>query len=59
MAASVDTLDGFLREMKQRFPENSARAIIPGAGADMSPTGSLPSIPSRPVVNVRKIEMTR
>ncbi|RYX94816.1 MAG: tetratricopeptide repeat protein [Bradyrhizobiaceae bacterium] len=57
MAASVDTLDGFLREMKQRFPETSAKATVPGAGADMSPTGSLPAMPTRPVVKVRKIEM--
>ena len=52
MAASVDTLDGFLREMKQRFPESSAKATVPGI-ADMAPTGSLPAIPV-----VRKIEMT-
>lgn len=58
MAASVDTLDGFLREMKQRFPESSAKATIPGS-ADMTPTGSLPSMPTRPVVKVRKIEMGR
>jgi len=53
MAASVDTLDGFLREMKQRFPESSAKATVPGV-ADMAPTGSLPAIPV-----VRKIEMRR
>lgn len=58
MAASVDTLDGFLREMKQRFPESSAKATVPGM-ADMEPTGSLPSMPTRPVVKVRKIEMGR
>jgi len=40
MAASVDTLDGFLREMKQRFPDNAARALP----ADPDPTGSLPPI---------------
>ncbi len=56
MAASVDTLDGFLREMKTRFPESSAKAILPGASADPMPTGSLKP---QPVVNVRKIEMTR
>jgi tetratricopeptide (TPR) repeat protein len=55
MAASVDTLDGFLREMKVRFPESSAKAKLPlGTEADANPTGSLP-----PIVNVRKIEMTR
>ncbi len=53
MAASVDTLEGFLREMKQRFPESSAKATVPGV-ADMAPTGSLPAIPV-----VRKIEMRR
>ncbi|MCG6204523.1 tetratricopeptide repeat protein [Rhodopseudomonas sp. HC1] len=42
MAASVDTLEGFLREMKQRFPDASARATPPGA--DMTSTGSLPAI---------------
>jgi hypothetical protein len=40
MAASVDTLDGFLREMKTRFPDATAR--LPAA--DMEPTGSLPPI---------------
>jgi hypothetical protein len=51
MAASVDTLDGFLREMKQRFPDASARATPPGA--DMTSTGSLPE------PKVRVIKMTR
>ena len=53
MAASIDTLDGFLREMKLRFPEAGAKGAIP-AQADTEPTGALPAI-----VNVRKIEMTR
>jgi len=47
MAAKVDTLDGFLREMKQRFPDATARAPLPpGAeGADpAATTGSLPRI---------------
>jgi hypothetical protein len=45
MAASVDTLDGFLREMKLRFPEMAARAPLPAAAkADPDPTGSLPQI---------------
>ncbi|MGP9811573.1 tetratricopeptide repeat protein [Rhodopseudomonas sp. NSM] len=52
MAASVDTLEGFLREMKQRFPDASARATPPGA--DMTSTGSLPEIPP-----IRVIKMTR
>ncbi|WP_041798357.1 hypothetical protein [Rhodopseudomonas palustris] len=52
MAASVDTLEGFLREMKQRFPDASARATPPGA--DMTSTGALPEIPK-----IRVIKMTR
>ncbi|CAN5355691.1 hypothetical protein BH11PSE4_BH11PSE4_21480 [soil metagenome] len=55
IAASVDTLDGFLNEMKARFPDNSNRPpSAPGAAAEAESTGSLP-----PVVNVRKIQMTR
>ncbi len=42
MAASVDTLDGFLREMKARFPDGAARP----QAADPEPTGSLPPIPA-------------
>ncbi len=52
LAASVDTLDGFLREMKQRFPDASARA--PQAKEEADHTGSLPTIPV-----VRQIKMTR
>ncbi|MDE2471704.1 MAG: tetratricopeptide repeat protein, partial [Bradyrhizobium sp.] len=46
MAASVDTLDGFLRDMKARFPDASAKATLPPdvQKADPYPTGSLPSI---------------
>ena len=46
MAASVDTLDGFLREMKTRYPDATARANMPPgmAKADPVPTGSLPAI---------------
>ncbi|MBI5128031.1 MAG: tetratricopeptide repeat protein [Rhodopseudomonas palustris] len=51
MAASVDTLEGFLREMKQRFPDASARATPPGA--DMTSTGSIPA------EKARVIKMTR
>ncbi|MDI1263230.1 MAG: tetratricopeptide repeat protein, partial [bacterium] len=40
MAASVDTLDGFIREMKTRFPDATARAPIT---PDMA-TGTLPAI---------------
>ncbi|UGY04283.1 tetratricopeptide repeat protein [Bradyrhizobium quebecense] len=41
MAASVDTLDGFIREMKTRFPDATARAPLP----DPFTTGSLPEKP--------------
>lgn len=45
MAATVDTLDGFLREMKTRFPDAVARAKLPPEiKADPNPTGSLPEI---------------
>jgi tetratricopeptide (TPR) repeat protein len=46
MAAGVDTLDGFLREMKARFSDGSARTPLPPEtrAADPSPTGSLPRI---------------
>ncbi|WP_199752265.1 tetratricopeptide repeat protein [Bradyrhizobium sp. RP6] len=55
LAASVDTLDGFLREMKQRFPDATARAPgSPQAKDESDHTGSLPTIPV-----VRQIKMTR
>ncbi|MGY3489125.1 tetratricopeptide (TPR) repeat protein [Bradyrhizobium sp. USDA 4011] len=41
MAASVDTLDGFIREMKTRFPDATARAPL----TDPVTTGSLPEKP--------------
>jgi hypothetical protein len=46
MAASVDTLEGFLREMKTRYPDATTRAVMsPGMSkADPVPTGSLPAI---------------
>jgi tetratricopeptide (TPR) repeat protein len=46
MAATVDTLDGFLREMKQRFPDATARAPLPPETEKGEPvsTGSLPQI---------------
>lgn len=52
LAASVDTLDGFLREMKARFPDATARA--PQAKDETEHTGSLPTIPT-----VRQIKMTK
>jgi tetratricopeptide (TPR) repeat protein len=55
LAASVDTLDGFLREMKQRFPDATARAPMPPQVKDETEhTGSLPATPV-----VRQIKMTR
>jgi tetratricopeptide (TPR) repeat protein len=46
MAASVDTLDGFLREMKTRFSDATAKAALPPETqkADPYPTGALPEI---------------
>lgn len=41
MAASVDTLDGFIREMKSRFPDATARAPLP----DPVAIGALPDPP--------------
>ena len=40
MAASVDTLDGFIREMKTRFPDATARPTL----ADPNATGALPDM---------------
>jgi tetratricopeptide (TPR) repeat protein len=52
LAASVDTLDGFLREMKTRFPDATARAVSPeSTKADPFPTGSLPQI-----VGLKRVE---
>lgn len=55
MAATIDTLDGFLREMKQRFPDAMARAKLPPEiKTDPNPTGSLPAIKGlRPVAAKR------
>jgi tetratricopeptide (TPR) repeat protein len=45
MAASVDTLEGFLHDMRTRYPDATARANTPGmVKADPNPTGSLPAI---------------
>jgi len=60
MAASVDTLDGFIREMKIRFPDATARAMLPpearGEPARSEPahTGSLPAI-----VGTKRAEASR
>jgi tetratricopeptide (TPR) repeat protein len=53
MAAGVDTLEGFLREMRARFPEASAKAIQQKPN-DPEATGSLPEIPP-----IREIKLTR
>ena len=49
MAASVDTLDGFIREMKIRFPDATARAPQSPEMVKGEPvhTGSLPAIVGR------------
>jgi predicted negative regulator of RcsB-dependent stress response len=45
MAATIDTLDGFLREMRLRFPDAMARTKLPPEiKTDPNPTGSLPDI---------------
>ena len=56
MAASVDTLDGFLREMRTRFPDATARAPLPPETpkADPFPTGSLPAI-----VGLKRVDAAR
>jgi len=55
MAASVDTLDGFIRDMKTRFPDATARATMPpGVQSDPVSTGSLPAI-----VGVKQADATR
>ncbi len=55
MAATIDTLDGFLREMKARFPDAMARAKLPPEiKTDPNPTGSLPAIKGlKPVAATR------
>ena len=52
----VDTLDGFLREMKTRFPDATARAPLPPETARPDPfsTGSLPEI-----VGLKRVGVTR
>jgi tetratricopeptide (TPR) repeat protein len=56
MAASVDTLDGFLREMKTRFPDMTARAPLPPEAVKADPvhTGSLPVI-----VGLKRVDAAR
>jgi hypothetical protein len=56
MAAGVDTLDGFIREMKVRFPDATARAPLPAETLKGEPvhTGSLPAIVGRKQVSAVK-----
>jgi hypothetical protein len=56
MAASIDTLEGFLREMKTRFPDMSAaaRALPPETKHDPVSTGSLPEI-----VGLKQVKLPR
>ena len=56
MAAGVDTLDGFLREMKTRFPDVTARAPLPPETVKGEPiaTGSLPEI-----VGLKRVDAQR
>ena len=60
MAASVDTLDGFLREMKTRFPDASAQAPLSpdSAKADPANTGSLPRIVPR-IIGLTRADAVR
>jgi hypothetical protein len=44
MAARVDTLDGFIRDMKLRFPDATARAPLP----DPIATGTVPGTKADP-----------
>ena len=56
MAASVDTLEGFLREMKARFPDMTAKAPLPPETQrpDPFPTGALPEI-----IGLKRVEAAR
>src|SRR5262249_35859645 len=53
MAASVDTLDGFLREMKARFPDAAAKPQADGAAGEHS-AAALPEI-----AGLRRVGATR
>jgi hypothetical protein len=56
MAASVDTLDGFIREMKLRFPDATARAPLSPetSGAEPVHTGALPRITAIRHIDLKK-----
>jgi hypothetical protein len=53
MAASVDTLDGFLREMKARFPDTATKPQADGAGGEHT-AAALPEI-----AGLRRVGATR
>ena len=59
MAASVDTLEGFLRDMRARFPDATARA--PMVAADPVSTGAVPAaIATLPaIVGTKRAEAKR
>jgi hypothetical protein len=61
MAASVDTLEGFLREMRTRYPDATARANMPPGmpKADPAPTGSLPAIVGTKQAKASKITASK
>lgn len=44
MAATIDTLDGFLHDMRKRFPDAVVRTKAPGAQNNADVTGALPKI---------------
>jgi hypothetical protein len=53
MAASVDTLDGFLREMKSRFPDTATKPQADGESGDHTAV-ALPEI-----AGLRRVGATR
>ncbi|MFH0303073.1 hypothetical protein AAFX91_39170 [Bradyrhizobium sp. 31Argb] len=60
MAASVDTLDGFIRDMKLRFPDATARAPL----SDPIATGAVPGTKADPealpaIVGVKRANAAR
>ena len=57
MAASVDTLEGFLRDMKTRYPDATAHANPPKA--DPAPTGSLPAIVGTKIAGTRQAKAAK
>ena len=54
MAATVDTLEGFLRDMRVRFPETGARNAPSASDVDRNPTGSLPAIKGKKIAGAER-----